>query len=55
MAILESDVCPKCKERRLPAIEEGTKATARCCQRCGQIFEIKDGKHVEHLDQDVKK
>lgn len=52
--MVESDLCPRCKERLLPKIEPGSKATARCCQGCGQVFEIKS-LDAEHLDQDVKK
>lgn len=52
--MLEADVCPACYQRLLPKIDPLTKATARCCQGCTAVFEIKDGQHGERLDQDVR-
>ncbi len=53
--MLDPDICPACNQRLLPKIQPSSGATARCCQGCTAIFEIKDGQHGERLDQDVAK
>jgi uncharacterized Zn finger protein len=41
MAHNEPDKCPHCGKRAMPAIRSESKATARRCQECGYIEELK--------------
>jgi uncharacterized Zn finger protein len=37
----EPDKCPHCGKRAMPAIRPESKATARRCQECGYVEELK--------------
>jgi uncharacterized Zn finger protein len=40
-AMFEPDKCPHCGKRAMPAIRPESKATARRCQECGYVAELK--------------
>ena len=41
MSDIARDKCPKCGKPAMPLQRPNSKATARCCQECGYIEELK--------------